>query len=86
MASRQQLGLTLRLLGPTVELIGLILFLNDPAGRTRVLGLPARTIGLALLAVGLVLVLAGLWMSRRVRRRPSFDLELGPDPERDPTV
>jgi hypothetical protein len=66
-----------------VEIIGLVLFLNDPGDHTRFLGMPPRAIGLALLAIGLVLVIAGLWLSRRARRPAQFELELDPKSERD---
>ncbi len=76
MLKRQQIGLTLRLLGPLIEILGLMLFLDDPENRKSYLGLPIRQIGLFGLVLGLVFVLAGLWLTRRSKRSRAANLEL----------
>ena len=70
---RQQIGLTLRMLGPLVEIFGLMLFLGDPAAQKYTLGVTHRQIGLIGLGLGLLLVVVGLWLSRRSKRLRARD-------------
>ncbi|WP_435007551.1 hypothetical protein P12x_004820 [Tundrisphaera lichenicola] len=63
-------GLLLRLLGPLIEIICLILLMRvRDQGRT-VLGIPAEYPLYAGLALGLALVIVGLTFSRPATRRP----------------
>jgi hypothetical protein len=70
---RHATGLMLRMLGPVVEIIGIILFLGGRGRRANVLGLPQGVLGLVLIGVGLVMVVVGLGLSmgRRRRREPT---------------
>lgn len=82
MASRIQIGLALRLLGPLIQIVGIWIFLNSPDPRALVAGVPARWVALGALGVGLVMVAIGLVLSHR-RRRPKLRVESTED-LRDP--
>ena len=63
-------GVTLRLLGPLIEVICLILLLRERDRGRQVLGLPVEYPLYAGLALGLALVVVGLALSRPAPRRP----------------
>jgi hypothetical protein len=75
-------GITLRLAGPVVQVIGLILGLIAkfvPGAETYSLGgLPLHRLGVVAFLAGLMLVVAGLILSITSRSRPD------PDPPRAP--
>jgi hypothetical protein len=56
------------LLGPVVQIVGLVLLLDPRAGRTELAGFPTRTIAWILIGVGLAMVVAGLILSASARR------------------
>jgi hypothetical protein len=67
-------GLLLRLLGPLLEVVCLVLLFAFPAA--EVAGLPLRYILYGGIGLGLAMVVAGLTLVRRgrpARRRPSKD-------------
>jgi hypothetical protein len=63
-------GVTLRLLGPLIEVVCLILLLRWRDQGRQVLGFPVEYPLYAGLALGLALVLVGLALSRPAPRRP----------------
>jgi hypothetical protein len=77
MDDRARLGITLRLVGPVVEIVGLSLFLVGGARPEPppVLGMPVRLLGTIVLAAGLGVVVAGLALSYGPGRRPKSGRE-----------
>ncbi len=74
--TRLQFALSLRLIGPLLQLFAVYLFINDPTGQGFFLGVSKRLVALVAFATGLGLVLCGLVLSRRVRKRPPQDANL----------
>lgn len=71
--SPYQLGLTLRLLGPLIQIVGIVLFLGGGEPESRVAGIPTRSAGLGLIAIGLLPVIVGVLLSaRRPPRRRGY--------------
>lgn len=62
---RPKLGLALRIAGPALELICLVILKRPGADTARVAGLPLVQFLYAGLAIGLIMVVAGLALSRR---------------------
>ncbi|GIW89391.1 MAG: hypothetical protein KatS3mg108_3715 [Isosphaeraceae bacterium] len=78
--SPYQLGLILRLVGPAIQLVGIVLFLtSDPTAQMA--GISTRVVGLSLIAVGLLPVIVGILLSARrpARPRPYAGLRLDDD-------
>lgn len=69
---RPETGLALRMAGPLIEVICLILLFRPDRPRT-VLGLPTDPLLYAGLLLGFTMVVLGLTMVRRDRRRPMTD-------------
>jgi hypothetical protein len=93
--SGYQAGILLRLLGPLIEIVSVLAFVQYRGRGVRLLGFPIETLCWTGFGLGLVLVVTGLGLTsfRPRRRKPSrrFDLDLGPDepsaapkPEADP--
>lgn len=61
-------GVSLRLLGPVVEIIGLVLILDPRTEQRRFVGIPGRVLAFTLLGIGLIMVIAGLVISTMARR------------------
>jgi hypothetical protein len=67
----RETGLLLRVLGPLIEVICLVLLFSFPGEGREIAGLPLRPFLYGGIAVGLVLVIAGLTLTRRqVPSRP----------------
>lgn len=73
------IGMSLRLLGPVVEIVGLILLLDPRSERIGFAGMRARPLAFTLISVGLVMVIAGLVLSTSWRRRRSKGGDKRPD-------
>ncbi len=83
--STRTLGVVLRLVGPLLQMVGIVLFLDTRDRGRTIAGVSARTAGLGLVAAGLVIVIVGLLLSgRRPKRkrmpRHELDLPEGGDP------
>lgn len=67
----RETGLLMRMIGPLIEVVCLILLFAFPGEGRRLAGLPLRPFLYGGIAFGLVLVIAGLTMARRdVPSRP----------------
>jgi len=67
----RETGLLMRMIGPLIEVVCLVLLFSFPGEGQRVAGLPLRPILYGGIACGLVLVIAGLTLVRReVPARP----------------
>jgi uncharacterized membrane protein YqhA len=66
--TRRQLGSIYRVLGPTIQIVGIVFFFAGLQSQKRVAGVPLNVIGLVLVAVGLVMVVAGLWLSFKSKK------------------
>jgi len=67
----RETGLLLRMLGPLIEVICLVLLFSFPGEGRRIAGLPLRPFLYGGIALGVVLVIAGLTLARReVPSRP----------------
>lgn len=86
--SGYQAGILLRLLGPLIEIVAVLGFVQYRGRGVRVGGIPLETLCWAGFGLGLVCVASGLYLTALRPRRPRrssgrFDLDLGPD---DPTM
>ncbi len=82
----RNLGLLLRLVGPLIEIVALMAYLQNRGRDVRILGVPVETLCFVGIGLGLCLVIAGLGLSYRrprPRKRPSFDLDLGMEEEKN---
>jgi hypothetical protein len=83
-----QVGIILRLLGPLIEIVSVIGFVQFRGRDARVGGVPVESLCFAGFGLGLVLVVAGLSLTafrpRRRKTRPRFTLDLGPDEPNPP--
>jgi Ca2+/Na+ antiporter len=69
LVNQRQIGLLLRAVGPIIQIVGIILFVDGRRSRIRLAGMSQTMIGLVLIAVGLALVVAGLWMTYSGRKK-----------------
>lgn len=89
---RRELGLLLRMLGPFIEILAVLAYIQYGGRTIPGLGVPVRLACFAAMGLGLALVVLGLALSfggmRRGHRREStrrgFDLNLGADPPPEP--
>lgn len=83
----RNLGLLLRLVGPLIQLLALMVYLEYRGRGARFLGAPVETLCLIGIGLGLILVVLGLILSmrrgQRRRRPPSLELRLGSDKNRE---
>lgn len=74
MNTRQQ-GLVYRLLGPLIQIVGIMVFWTGQQTGRGMAGLPLTSWGLGLLALGLLIVIAGLYLSYKKPSKPGDHAE-----------